>query len=88
MGWSAAVMSLRGEDVIVTHSSPAARDGRISAAIAIGAIMRSNPSLRAELVGSATALVSTYKEGEPWRFQTSPDWVSTRLPNFAECKAR
>lgn len=28
MGWSAAVMSLRSEDVIVTYSSPAARDGR------------------------------------------------------------
>jgi hypothetical protein len=27
MGWSAAVMSLRSEDVIATHSSPAARDG-------------------------------------------------------------
>jgi hypothetical protein len=33
MGWSAAVMSLRSEDVIGTHSSPAARDGRTLAVV-------------------------------------------------------
>jgi hypothetical protein len=44
-------MSLRSEDVIVTHSSPAVRDGRRPAAIAIGALMHSTFSLRAELAG-------------------------------------
>jgi HSP20 family protein len=50
--WPVAVISLHSEDVIVTHSSPALRDGRISAASAsaIGDDAP-NPSLRAELVG-------------------------------------
>ena len=36
--WPAAVISLRSEDVIVTPLLPAMRDGRTSAAIAIGAV--------------------------------------------------
>jgi len=63
--WPAAVMSLCSEDVIVTHSSPAVRDGRTSAANAIGAFLRPNPlpcvPNRSE---SATALAQPCKEGE------------------------
>ena len=44
-------MSLRSEDVIVTHSSPAVRDGRTSAANTIGALLRPNPFPRAKQVG-------------------------------------
>ena len=42
MGWSTAVISLRSEDVIVTHSSPAARDGRTFAVVS-WTIIRPNP---------------------------------------------
>src|SRR5215471_12377751 len=84
----AAVMSLRSEDLIGTHSSPPCGTGerlrRLSSVRLCAPPFPCVPNLSE----SATTFVSTCKEVEPWPFRNFPGWALTLLSSFGECKAR